>query len=328
LFHDTTPNSFGMFRQYSVEPKYIPPNTNCLGDLCDMPILQSNPIHNNSSQPSHSAHAVSYDNPCWPFPNSSIYWFMNWEQHNLNRVGCSGSHLSVPVKIITLLNNVLFAPDFNLSNLEGLNVTHELACVDAAADKQIDHFPAMEGWMNNMVTIPLPKEGVQICDKWAKENDTPVLDVPNIWHHNLLQIIKSVCHSQEAMYHHCVPFQQYWRCPEVYNDNTSKDESPEKTEDIRIYSELYNLDTLLNEYKKLHAQPYNPDYPPDTEVSIVPIMLWLDSTHLMNFGNAFLTQAQSQATAQRNRTHTKYMHGKPTTSASHHLMYMPLVSLI
>ncbi|PCH36804.1 hypothetical protein WOLCODRAFT_157493 [Wolfiporia cocos MD-104 SS10] len=236
---------------------------------------------------------------------------MNWEQNESNRAGHGKSQ--------SLLDDVLFAPDFNLSDIEGLNVTHEWAHVDAAADEQIDHLPATEGWTNDTVTIPLPKEGM----KWAKENDAPVLKVPNVWHRNLLQIIKSVCHSEEAVYHHWVPFKQYWRRPEVYDDNASEEESPEKMEDIRIYSELYNSDALLNEYEKLHAQPRNPDDPPDTEVSIVPIMLWSDSTHLTNFGNASLWPIYMYFGSM-----SKYTCGKPTASASHHLAYMPSVSLI
>ncbi|PCH35863.1 hypothetical protein WOLCODRAFT_51266, partial [Wolfiporia cocos MD-104 SS10] len=65
-----------------------------------------------------------------------------------------------------------------------------------------------------------------------------------------------------------------------------------------------------------------PDDPPDTEVSIVPIMLWSDSTHLTNFGNASLWPIYMYFGSM-----SKYTRGKPTASASHHLAYMPSVNV-
>ncbi|THH14694.1 hypothetical protein EW146_g5665, partial [Bondarzewia mesenterica] len=85
---------------------------------------------------------------------------------------------------------------------------------------------------------------------------------------------------------------------------------------VRIHSEIYTSDSMLEAYKEIQAIPREPG--DEYERVVAPLMLWSDSTHLANFGNAaawpFYLLFGSQS---------KYTRGKPTSNACHHLAYIP-----
>lgn len=55
---------------------------------------------------------------------------------------------------------------------------------------------------------------------------------------------------------------------------------------------------------------------------VVPLMLWSDATQLANFGDASLWPVYLYFGNQ-----SKYTRGKPTAGASHHVAYIPSVSV-
>ncbi|KAG2336125.1 hypothetical protein BDR05DRAFT_978853 [Suillus weaverae] len=73
---------------------------------------------------------------------------------------------------------------------------------------------------------------------------------------------------------------------------------------------------MLQEQEKLDSQPHEPDC--NLETVIAAIMLWSDSTHLASFGNASLWPIYLFIGNQ-----SKYICGKPTSFAAHHLAYIP-----
>ncbi|PCH39582.1 hypothetical protein WOLCODRAFT_86000, partial [Wolfiporia cocos MD-104 SS10] len=178
-------------------------------------------------------------------------------------------------------------------------------------------FSAADGWNKSSVTVRLLKEK----EKWADESEAPQLEVPDVYHRSLLDIIKTVCRDPEASSYQWIPYKQFWRRPKNSSDRTVDEESAE-VDDIRIYSELFNSDAMLLEYEKIRSQPPDPDDPPDTEVAIVPIMLWSDSTHLASFGSASLWPIYVFF-----GFISKYIHNKPTSFCAHHLAYVPSVSI-
>ncbi|KAG2335358.1 hypothetical protein BDR05DRAFT_1006898 [Suillus weaverae] len=76
---------------------------------------------------------------------------------------------------------------------------------------------------------------------------------------------------------------------------------------------------MLQEQEKLDSQPHEPDC--NLETVIAAIMLWSDSTHLASFGNASLWPIYLFIGNQ-----SKYICGKPTSFAAHHLAYIPKLS--
>ncbi|PCH43999.1 hypothetical protein WOLCODRAFT_159399 [Wolfiporia cocos MD-104 SS10] len=212
----------------------------------------------------------------------------------------------------SLLDDVLFAPDFELSDLRGLNVGREWERVESSETSDPE-FSAADGWNKSSVMVRLPKEK----EKWADESEAPQLEVPDVYHRSLLDIIKTVCRDPEASSYQWIPYKQFWRRPKNSSDGTVDEESAE-VDDICIYSELFNSDAMLLEYEKICSQPPDPDDPPDTEVAIVPIMLWSDSTHLASFGSTSLWPIYAFF-----GFISKYIHNKPTSFCAHHLAYVP-----
>ncbi|PCH41841.1 hypothetical protein WOLCODRAFT_159357 [Wolfiporia cocos MD-104 SS10] len=148
--YDTKPDRFGIFRQYSATPKHTPPDASSLSDLCDSPALQ-NPNHGAalSVRRAGPPNVRNAHNPFHPFSNSSVYRFMKWDLDSSGAMSRSKSQ--------SLLDDVLFAPDFELSDLRGLNVGREWERVESSETSDPE-FSAADGWNKSSVTVRLPKE--------------------------------------------------------------------------------------------------------------------------------------------------------------------------
>lgn len=57
---------------------------------------------------------------------------------------------------------------------------------------------------------------------------------------------------------------------------------------IRVYTDCYNLNAMLQEEAKLHKQPCHTDDDPNIEQVVFPLLIWSDATHLSSFGTASL----------------------------------------
>ena len=89
----------------------------------------------------------------------------------------------------------------------------------------------------------------------------------------------------------------------------------------RLWSEVYNSDALNREHQAIQALPRNPEDAPTVEYVAGPILLYSDSTHATNFGNASLWPAYLFFL-----NLTKYIRERPSAYAAHHLAYIPTVS--
>ena len=109
--------------------------------------------------------------------------------------------------------------------------------------------------------------------KHASEAVSPQVQISGIYYRPLLEVIKAACQSSQAKKYHWVPFKLVHQSP---------------TEDLRAYMDICNLDAMLEEDAKIRAIGQHPDDNPDTEVTVLAMMLWSDSTHLTSFGTASL----------------------------------------
>ena len=90
---------------------------------------------------------------------------------------------------------------------------------------------------------------------------------------------------------------------------------------VNIYSEIYSSPALLDAHAEINALQRIPgDY---LEQVIAPLMMWSDSTHLANFGDASLWPFYLFFGNQ-----SKYTCGKPTASACHHVAYISTVRFL
>ncbi|KAH9922415.1 uncharacterized protein B0H18DRAFT_935413 [Fomitopsis serialis] len=75
---------------------------------------------------------------------------------------------------------------------------------------------------------------------------------------------------------------------------------------------------MLEEHRKVQALPRDPSDPPGTEVAVAPLIVYSDSTRLASFGDASLWPVYLFF-----GWVSKYIRGKPSSFAAHHLAYLP-----
>jgi hypothetical protein len=131
--------------------------------------------------------------------------------------------------------------------------------------------------------------------------------VQGLFYQNPLDVIKAAFLETAAEDFHITPFKEYWQP----HPNLPRE---------RIYSELYNTDAFIDEHERIRAQPR---LECQLETVIAAIMLWSDSTHLTNFGNATLWPIYLYL-----GNLSKYSRAKPTAFAAHHLAYIPKVMIV
>ncbi|KAH9950133.1 hypothetical protein B0H21DRAFT_881501, partial [Amylocystis lapponica] len=311
--YQTDPDNFDIFRNYTVKPTTNPDDELTIGALCDSSTLISTPPPSRSRLSAglrgfvagiqSAATSVSS-----PFLSNTVSHLMQWAY--------SGSHIKSATEVDRLVHDVILADDFDREDLRGFSTARELERLDKASSV----LTMADGWLEGSVEIPLPKEGSKV----ASEADAPLFTVSGIYYRRLLEVIKSAYQDPEARAYHWIPFKMFWRpgAGELSSLGTtdSGSESPDVEEDIRIYSELYNSDAMLEEDARIRALPRDPSDSPDVEVAIAPIMLWSDSTHLASFGSAALWPIYMFFGSL-----SKYIRGKPSASAAHHLAYLPVL---
>ncbi|KAH9942660.1 hypothetical protein B0H21DRAFT_710231 [Amylocystis lapponica] len=303
--YQTNPDNFDVFRSYTVKPTTNPDDELTIGALCDSSTLifthppsrscLSAGLHGFVAGIQSAATSVSS-----PFLSNTVSHLMQWAY--------SGSHIKSATEVDRLVHDVILADDFDREDLRRFSTARELKCLDNASSV----LTMADGWLEGSVHIPLPKEGSKV----ASEADAPLFTVSGIYYRRLLEVIKSAYQDSEAHAYHWLPFKMRSSSP-----GTADSESdPPDVKDIRIYSELYNSDAMLEEDAGIQALPRDPSDSPDVEVAIAPIMLWSDSTHLVSFGSAALWPIYMFF-----GNLSKYIQGKPSASAAHHLAYLPVL---
>jgi len=111
--------------------------------------------------------------------------------------------------------------------------------------------------------------------KYASESASPQFCVSGISYCPLLEVIKRACQSPQSKEYHWVLFKL-----------VHQTQAP--SENLQVYTDIYNSDAMLEEDAKIRALGRHPDDDPNTEVAILAMLFWSDSTHLASFGTASL----------------------------------------
>ena len=302
----TEPNSFGLYRVYAAVPSYDPEEDLSLDNVCDSHNLSvpqpaaPNPLSSfgiptlNNTPEHFTEH--SHTNSHAPFLNRSIFYLMSWFY--------SGSGMKSVAELDRLVQEVLLKDDFNVNELTGFKATAETKRMDASLEKKDGDFTGFDGWTESTVTVKLPAGNQQ---KGGSEETAPTFDLSGVWHRDFIEVIKSAWQDDASLAFHVKPYQLFYK--------PSPDEPPQ-----RVYGEAYISDAFLEMDKEIRGLPAEPGC--TLERVVTPIMLWSDSTHLANFGNASMWPIYGQFANQ-----SKYTRAKPTAFASHHLAYIPSVCL-
>ncbi|EIW82688.1 hypothetical protein CONPUDRAFT_151747 [Coniophora puteana RWD-64-598 SS2] len=155
------------------------------------------------------------------------------------------------------------------------------------------------GWQESSIEIPLPFEGRQMQ---GGELRAPKLTIEGVWHRNIADIVKYAVEDPIFSTYNTTPFEQRWK---TYDNR-----------DIRIYSEMYSSQTVIDAYNDINTAPRSPG--DDLERIVIPLMIWSDATLLTNFGEASLWPVYLFLGNQ-----SKYVRGKPSSQSCHHVAYIP-----
>jgi len=301
----TDSNSFGVYHIYkSGKLTYTPDESFTISSVADSPNFVVHKPDNASKWSSPFRIANPFTDPAsststsyLPFKNLSIFCLMQWFY--------DASVTKSLQSLNSLVQGVLLAPGFSLEDLTGFDAAKEAKCLDAyqmadpllgsGTNRKID-----DGWIETTVPLSLPCDRV----KHRSEEDAPIFNVPGLLYRKPLEVIKATFQEPAAEQLHLFPFEEYWK--------PAPDSPPE-----RIHLELYNLDAFILEHEKIRSQS-NPEC--HLEMVIAAIMVWSDSTHLTNFGNASLWPIYLYLGSL-----SKYFCAQPSSFAAHHLAYIPKV---
>ncbi|TBU55610.1 hypothetical protein BD310DRAFT_825501, partial [Dichomitus squalens] len=176
-------------------------------------------------------------------------------------------------------------------------------------------FSADDGWHQSSVEIPLPRTYA----KYKSEAAAPKFTVPGVVHRRLLPLIKLAVQDPESHLkhiYHWLAHRRYWIPPPSSSRSTSS--QPNNPSPIRIYTDCYNSDAMLDAEAAIHKKPRAAGDPADLEYAILPLLLWSDATQLSSFGSASLWPIYLYFGSL-----SKYCRGRPTEFLAHHLAYIP-----
>lgn len=162
-----------------------------------------------------------------------------------------------------------------------------------------------DGWKCGKVTIRVPCTGVK-----QREEDAPEFTVDGVYYRDIVEVIKKELMDPDSFENiHIRPFEEWWQPTEA-------------SDPIRVYSEVYTSDVLLQLKRELEETLKGTDDPqPEAlETFILPVSLYSDSTNLAPFGYASLWPVYMFIGST-----SKYIRSRPNSFSAHHIAYLPMV---
>nr|GAT54655.1 predicted protein [Mycena chlorophos] len=290
----TSPNNFGLYREYPCIPTHNPDTDIVLTDLCDIP-APSQPNRPSAGEarlsplaaPTEILAAASESNAYAPFGNFTRWGFMNWMW-----TGSATKSLGEGVRLLDYLKS----PLFKLADLVSFDLKAETLRFDQFLRGKTSNLT--DGWQQTSVKI-------DVLDHRRRTDSEPLLQytVHGLHFRDLTETIKAALVDASAKAFHYTPFRQFW-VPKEGGD-------PQ-----RVLDEIFSSDAYIDEHNKLQSQPPEPGC--TLERCVIALMLWSDATHLANFGTASLWPIYLFF-----GNCSKWLRGKPRARACHHIAYMP-----
>lgn len=229
--------------------------------------------------------------PPWPFKNMTVYLLMEWMITGSNQKS---------IGEVDRLASMVTSPDFNVDELAGFNAHTASRTLDQSENQDGKGPYVGDAWCETAVDISIP------LGSKSSSGLSQIFSVPGLHYRPLLGVLKSALADVTALRFHFSPFKRFWKQPSGHEE--------------RCFDELYTSDAWLEEHDRLEKQPNEPGC--KLEKVILGLMFWSDSTHLANFGSASVWPLYLFF-----GNLSKYFRGKPGSGASHHVAYIPSVSI-
>ena len=116
----------------------------------------------------------------------------------------SGSSSKSIAELQSLVDDVILAPDFKISDLSDFNAKRELRRLDGEVETHLNNPPSTSfanenGWKQSSVYIKLP------CEKVLQKEDTAsILEVPGVYHRSLIEVITTALQDTATKTFHLV----------------------------------------------------------------------------------------------------------------------------
>jgi len=276
----TNANSSGVFRKYLSIPSHNPRDPDAFADV---PTATAGPQP--QSIGSGLTAAAPTGSACDPLANSE-----NWSEDLLLAWMTLGLG-TTPAGMNQLVRNVIRHQDFNSPELEDFNAVTAIRHFHRKNfSEPKPTLKAGDGWKEGSVKIKVP------CTRTKqKEDEVPEFVVNGILYHDVVEVITAELEDPDAFDNiHTTPYEEWWY-PHPGGDP------------IRIYSETYNSDAMLQADKEMRDNLRAADrVADDLETFIITALLYSDSTHLASFrtaslGRSTFTSEMSQNTSVQNR---------------------------
>ncbi|KAG2053732.1 hypothetical protein BDR06DRAFT_972033 [Suillus hirtellus] len=173
----------------------------------------------------------------------------------------SGSHQKSETEVSCLVKDVIWAEDFNPSDLDGFTVKRSLHALDNGGKETVT-FP--NDWLKMDITLDIPTK--------LKDNQSTAFIIPGFHYQPLVGIIRLAFADIQANAFHLLPFKRLWRDP--LSDGHQE----------CVFKELYTSDSWLQAQDDLHRQPK--EHGCSLEHIIAGLMFFSNMTHLATFRTA------------------------------------------
>jgi len=212
---------------------------------------------------------------------------------------------TTPARMNQLVHNVILNKDFNPPELHDFNAVTAIRRFHRGHSSEPKTvLKAGDGWKEGSVKIRVP------CTRTKqKEDEAPEFEVNGILYRDVVEVITAELEDPDVFDNiHTTPYEEWWY-PRPGGDP------------VRIYSETYNSDAMLQADKEMRDNLRAADGMADgLETFIITALLYSDSTHLASFGTASLWPIYLYL-----GNVSKYIHSKPTSFSAHHIAYIPTV---
>jgi hypothetical protein len=289
----TNANSFGVFREYFTTSSHHPRNPDAFADVSTATIApQPQSI---GSGLTIVTSAESEHDPLVDSKNRSEDLLLAWMTVDSGNTPAGMNHL---------VHNVIRHPDFTPSDLENFNAVTAVRKFGREYLPSPGSLKAGDGWKEGSVRIRVPCTGVR-----QKESNAPEFVINGVLYRDVVEVITAELKDPDSFSNiHTTPYEEWWR--------PSPGEDP-----VRVYSEIYNSDAMLQADKKMQDDLETMHGPESAlETFIVSALLYSDSTHLASFGSASLWPVYLFL-----GNVSKYIRSKPTSFSAHHIAYIPTV---
>ncbi|KAI0743024.1 hypothetical protein C8Q80DRAFT_1058399, partial [Daedaleopsis nitida] len=230
------------------------------------------------------------------------------------------------------LLDIIRSKGFTPKDLEGFTARKAERLLEAwAEDDKIFH--PENGWHESSVHIPMP------CTKVTQtsESEVPTYEVRGLHHRNIVDLVAGCLSDKNSRFahsYHWIPSKLYWDPPASETAKTSANPTPSSASSpqagqpqgsagippppLRVYTDTFNSDAMNAEEDIIRKMPRVHSDPQDVEYAVLPVLLWSDETVLSSFGSAKLWPIYLYFGSL-----SKYIRGRPTEFAAHHLAYIP-----